>query len=69
MRFMVIETFKPDALDLDYERFRVKGRMLPEGLEYVDSWLEANGVRCFQVMETDDVTLFDCWTGQCSTLS
>ena len=35
--------------------------MLPEGLNYVNSWLEKNGDRCFQLMETDDPTLFETW--------
>jgi hypothetical protein len=44
-----------------YERFEGKGRMLPEGLTYIDSWLEKDGDRCFQLMETHDPSLFDRW--------
>jgi hypothetical protein len=44
-----------------YERFDQKGRMLPEGLTYIDSWLEKDGDRCFQLMETEDPALFDRW--------
>jgi hypothetical protein len=58
---MVIEHFAPGAKEKVYERFREKGRMLPEGLIYLDSWLEKDGGRCFQLMETDDPTLFDRW--------
>jgi hypothetical protein len=58
---MMIEHFAPGAKDKVYERFREKGRMLPGGLAYIDSWLEANGDRCFQLMETDDPTLFERW--------
>jgi hypothetical protein len=36
--------------------------MLPDGLHYLDSWLTADGQRCFQLMETDDLALFDAWT-------
>ena len=61
-RYMVIEHFAPGAKDRIYERFRDKGRMLPDGLIYIDSWLEANGDRCFQLMETNDLSLFDRWT-------
>jgi hypothetical protein len=61
-RYMVIEHFEPGAKDRIYERFREKGRMLPDGLTYVDSWLEKEGDRCFQLMETDDASLFDRWT-------
>jgi hypothetical protein len=64
-RYLVIEHFAPDAKDKIYERFHQKGRMLPDGLVYIDSWLEANGTRCFQLMETNDPALFepwiDCW--------
>ena len=60
-RYMVIEHFAPGAKERIYERFREKGRMLPEGLLYIDSWLEKDGGRCFQLMETDDPSLFDQW--------
>lgn len=59
---MVIERFAPGAKDRVYERFREKGRMLPGGLLYIDSWLEKDGDRCFQLMETNDRSLFDRWT-------
>jgi len=59
--YMVIETFLPGGKDKIYERFQVKGRMLPDGLVYLDSWLEKNGDRCFQLMETDDPSLFQAW--------
>jgi Domain of unknown function (DUF3303) len=61
-QYMVIETFMPGCKDEIYERFHQKGRMMPDGLEYVDSWLEKGGDRCFQLMETDDPTLFQQWT-------
>src|SRR3954466_16128027 len=61
-RYMVIEHFAPGAKDKVYERFREKGRMLPDGLVYIDSWLEKEGERCFQLMETNDPSLFDRWT-------
>jgi hypothetical protein len=56
---MVIEKFK-DAPEI-YRRFAEKGRMMPEGLNYVSSWIETDFKRCFQLMETDDVKLFDEW--------
>jgi len=59
MLFIVIERFQ-DASAV-YRRFREKGRMLPDGLKYVDSWVEANFNRCFQLMECDDVRLFQEW--------
>jgi Protein of unknown function (DUF3303) len=46
-----------------YERAATHGRMLPDGLRYVDSWVVADERldRCFQLMETDDPALFDVW--------
>jgi hypothetical protein len=58
---MVIEHFAPGMKNKVYERFEEKGRMLPEGLTYIDSWLEKDGDRCFQLMETADPSLFDQW--------
>lgn len=58
---MVIESFRPGCKEKIYERFHQKGRMLPERLLYVDSWLEKDGDRCFQLMETDDPSLFAVW--------
>jgi hypothetical protein len=60
-QYMVIESFLPGCKDKIYERFHQKGRMLPEGLAYVNSWLEKDGARCFQLMETDDPSLFQVW--------
>lgn len=60
-QYMVIESFFPGCKERIYERFQSKGRMLPEGLRYVNSWLEQDGDRCFQLMETDDPSLFQVW--------
>ena len=59
--YMVIEHFAPGAKEKIYERYHRKGRMLPEGLYYLNSWLEKDGDRCFQLMETDDPRLFGVW--------
>ncbi len=60
-KYMVVETFQPGRkLDV-YERFGRCGRMLPDGLVYIDSWLEKGGDRCFQLMETNDHSLFAEW--------
>lgn len=62
---MAIEPFVPGSTARDYQRFREKGRMLPPGLLYIDSWLTRDGDKCFQPMETVDPSLFtawiDCW--------
>lgn len=51
MLFMVIEKYTEDGLLKVGERFRERGRMLPDEVEYVDSWLDLPGTRCFQLME------------------
>jgi catechol 2,3-dioxygenase-like lactoylglutathione lyase family enzyme len=61
VRYMVIETFIADPAAV-YERARERGRILPEGLEYLDSWVDERLGRCFQLMETDHPALFDTWT-------
>ncbi len=50
-RYMVIETFLPGRKNDVYERFHQKGRMLPDGLIYVDSWLEKDGNRVVEIGE------------------
>jgi hypothetical protein len=61
MLFMVIEKFKNRNAGAVYRRAHEKGRMLPNGLRYIDSWVEANFDRCFQLMECDDLTLLQQW--------
>lgn len=61
MLYMVVERFKnQDALPV-YRRFRESGRLAPEGLTYVASWVDESLQRCFQLMETDDRDLLDRW--------
>ena len=61
MLFMVIEHFDDGDMVPVYRRLQEKGRQLPEGLAYVDSWIEANFRRCFQLMETADAALLQEW--------
>jgi len=61
MLFMVIERFKNRDAVAIYRRARDQGRMAPEGLKYLGSWVEANLDRCFQLMECDDPRLFQQW--------
>jgi len=59
--YMIVEHFKnKDALAV-YRRFRDRGRMAPEGLLYVSSWVDEKLERCYQLMETDDPGLLDEW--------
>ena len=69
MLYMIIENFRGgDPLPV-YRRFRDQGRMAPEGLRYVASWVTDDFRRCFQVMETDDRRLLDQWTARWSDLA
>jgi hypothetical protein len=64
MLFMVIERFKNRDARAVYRRFREQGRMAPDGLVYVGSWIEANFDRCFQSMECADPRLLQQWVVQ-----
>ena len=68
MLFMVIEHFKNRDAAAVYKRFQERGRMARDGLKYVDSWVELNFDRCFQLMETDDPRLFEQWIAQWNDL-
>jgi hypothetical protein len=61
MLFMVVEKFRNRDAKAIYRRFRDQGRMAPDGLKYVGSWIEANFDRCFQLMECDDLRLLQQW--------
>jgi len=61
MLYMIVETFKPGAAVQIYRRARSRGRLLPPGLEYVDSWVDFEYARCFQLMRTEDRALIDTW--------
>jgi len=65
---MVVEEFVEGPRPV-YERAAERGRMLPPGLEYVDSWIDASLERCFQLMETDDPALIDDWIAKWSDLA
>ena len=65
---MVIERFRGGQPRPVYDRAREQGRMLPEGLRYVDSWVAADFGRCFQLMECEDVTLLMAWVARWSDL-
>jgi hypothetical protein len=59
--YMVIERFRDgDAVPV-YRRFRDHGRIAPEGLSYVSSWVDTNLERCYQLMEADNPLLLDEW--------
>jgi hypothetical protein len=64
--YMIVERFR-DARAV-YRRFEERGRMAPDGLVYVSSWVEINLERCFQLMETDDRRLIDEWMANWSDI-
>jgi len=61
---MVYEKFKTAGAKDVYRRSKEKGRMMPEGLNYVSSWVDLEFTQCFQLMETEDFGLFSQWTEQ-----
>ena len=60
-KFMVVEHYMSNCYDKIYERFNTNGRMLPEGLYYLHSWVNKEKDICFQLMETNTPELFDVW--------
>jgi hypothetical protein len=65
--YMVVERFKQGPAPV-YQRAADRGRLLPAGLEYIDSWVDKRLDRCFQLMQTDDPHLLDEWTERWSDL-
>jgi hypothetical protein len=62
MLYMVIERMGGrERAAAVYRRFRERGRMTPEGLRYVGSWVEPDFGRCFQLMECEDPSLLREW--------
>ena len=61
MLYMVIERFRDNDMVPVYQRLKEGGRFLPEGLEYLDSWVEPSFSRCFQLMRCNDPSLFQEW--------
>jgi len=68
MLYMVIERFKNRDARAVYRRFRDHGRMAPDGLSYVDSWVEMNFDFCFQLMVCDDARLLEQWASHWNDL-
>jgi hypothetical protein len=59
--YMIVEHFKNQDAVAVYRRFQVSGRMAPDGLSYVSSWVDDKLERCYQLMETHDPKLLDEW--------
>jgi hypothetical protein len=68
MLFMIVEHFRPGQASAIYARFREKGRMAPEGVTYIASWVDFEFRRCFQVMEAPDEKALQTWTANWNDL-
>jgi hypothetical protein len=68
MLYMVVENFKHQDAAPVYRRFREQGRLAPEGLTYISSWVDAKFHLCFQLMETDKQELLDQWIANWSDI-
>jgi hypothetical protein len=68
VRVMVIENFREGAAKAVYRRFDERGRLMPDGLVYIDSWVDASLERCFQLVECSDVALLEQWAQHWSDL-
>jgi Domain of unknown function (DUF3303) len=67
MLYMVVERYLRGSQPV-YERAAQRGRMLPTGLRYLDSWVDERLDRCFQLMETEDPATFERWIAEWSDL-
>ena len=61
MLFMIIEHYRHGDPRQVYDRFRKHGRLAPDGLRYINSWVTPDLAHCYQVMECEDRTLLDRW--------
>ena len=68
MLYMIVEHFQNGDPRPVYARFRERGRLAPDGLTYVSSWVTDDYTRCYQVMETNDRALLDQWIAQWNDL-
>jgi Protein of unknown function (DUF3303) len=64
MLFMVLERFRGHDGKAVYRKLRERGRMMPDGLRFVTSYVSADLGRCFQLMETDDITTLQRWVAE-----
>jgi hypothetical protein len=66
---MIIETFHPGKVKLLYQRFEEKGRQLPAGVHYINSWIDKKLETCYQVMESDSELKLQEWVQLWADLS
>ena len=68
MLFLVVEHFRNGYPEPVYRRFRQRGRLAPQGLTYVNSWVTSDLLHCYQVMECSDRALLDDWMARWADL-
>ena len=68
MQYMIIEKFQRGKVKALYQRFEEKGRMLPDGVKYIDSWISEDVTVCYQLMESDAVEKLQQWIQHWSDL-
>jgi hypothetical protein len=68
MHYLVVERFRGGDPHPVYERFHAEGRLAPDGLHYVSSWISADLTTCWQVMACDDRALLDAWIARWTDL-
>ena len=68
MLFVVIERYRTGQAAQIYDRLRRRGRMMPEDVHYVNSWVDTDFSRCFQVMEAPDQKSLDAWIAEWADL-
>ena len=61
MQFMVIEKFKVNKLKEMYKRFDEKGRMLPPGVQFINSWVNEQVTVCYQLMDAVSISDLQEW--------
>jgi len=66
MLYMIVERFEADAQEVVRERFQKHGRLLPRGVEYVDSWVTVDGRNCYQLMTAESESLLQLWISRWS---
>ncbi|MCB0576823.1 MAG: DUF3303 family protein [Saprospiraceae bacterium] len=66
MTYMIIEHFHPGKVRALYERFAEKGRLLPPGVEYINSWIDEKIETCYQLMESESLEKLMEWTANWS---
>ena len=69
MQYLIIEHFKKDKTLELYQRFHEKGRMLPDGVKYINSWIDEKVETCYQIMESESLEKLKTWIAKWDDLA